>query len=338
MSIIRFSKASSAVIKNKRSFFDDNDKLLAYVQSVNALYLSQPRRERCKTCGMSLTQEHSVRVHAVPYVFCGRCGHFNGLHEDTQEFAQRVYAEDAGQSYSVNYKKNYDERVKEIYEPKALFLRDVLRNEQVEKFDVTDIGCGGGHFVAACENLGIRCTGYDTNRALIELAKRSLARNSVELSELNNISDLIRSVQSPVTSLIGVLEHLIDPRGALEAFCLSRAEYLYLQVPLFSLSVILESSHPTVFPRQLNAGHTHLYTEASLNYLKREFNLLAAGEWWFGTDIVDLFRHLHVLADIGATARGNVLAGVIGDHIDELQGVLDRRKVCSGVNLVLKKA
>ena len=337
MAIVRFTKPSNAVIKNKRSFFEENDKHLAYVRSINALYLSQPARTLCKTCGGMLPLTGDVSVHGVNYVICEQCGHFNGRHEDTSEFAHKVYAADSGENYSVNYKKNFNARVQDIYLPKAKFLTEILNANGINEFSVTDIGCGGGHFVAACEQLGISCRGYDTNQELISLGSSMLKENKVAISDLTDINDLIASVQTPVVSLIGVLEHLMEPRLALESFVRSNADYLYLQVPLFSLSVILESAHSEVFPRQLNAGHTHLYTESSIRHLQSEFGLEVLGEWWFGTDIVDLYRHLTVMADMETESKTKILALTVGDHIDALQAVLDEKKICSGVNMIFKK-
>ena len=337
MPLVKFSKASSAVIKNKRSFFEENEKHLRYVRAVNRLYVKQPPRTTCKTCSAKLLPRDDILVQGVGYVICDICGHFNGRHEDTAEFAHEVYAADSGENYAVNYKKNFTSRVSDIYIPKAEFLRSVLKEQGLDVFNVTDVGCGGGHFVAACEALGIFCTGYDTNQELIELGSSMLNSNKVVASDLEDVNLLIASVRTEVLSLIGVLEHLMEPRRALESFVKSDASYLYLQVPLFSLSVLLESAHPNVFPRQLNAGHTHLYTESSLNHLKSEFGLESVGEWWFGTDMVDLFRHLSVLSKVSGGNKDQVLSTMMGNHIDALQSVLDEKKLCSGVNLLLKK-
>ena len=53
---------------------------------------------------------------------------------------------------------------------------------------------------------------------------------------------------------------------------------------------------PTVFHRNLACGHTHLYTDASLNWLCREFGFNRVAEWWFGTDVVDWYRSVMVRA------------------------------------------
>ena len=337
MTLVKYSKPSSAVIVNKQSFFKKNDELLEYVASVNSLYKKQPMREGCKTCGTKILTEDIV-IHGVPYSVCDECGHFNGLHEDTEEFADYVYNGAQGINYAANYKENYISRVNDIYEPKVSFLQEVLKSDGIVDFSVTDVGCGGGHFVAACEKLGIECVGYDTNIELIQLGNQFLEKNALQHSQLEDINSLIVSVNSPVMSLVGVLEHLMDPIGAMSAFCQSKADYLYLQVPLFSFSAILESIHPDIFPRQLNAGHTHLYTKSSIEYICNELNLDVVGEWWFGTDMVDLFRHFTIKASINPDKQSKILSETLGRHIDGLQSVLDSEKICSGVNMVIRKA
>lgn len=126
--------------------------------------------------------------------------------------------------------------------------------------------------------------------------------------------------------------------GAMSAFCQSKVDYLYLQFPLFSFSAILESIHPNIFLRQLNAGHTHLYTKYSIEYICKKLNLDVVGEWWFGTDMVDLFRHFTIKASINPDTQSKILSETLGCHIDGLQSVLDSKKIFSGVNMVIRKA
>mgnify|MGYP001240898456 CR=1 FL=1 len=336
MPIVRFSKPSIAVIKNKTSFFEENDRHLNYVREVNNFYLQQPQRKVCKTCGTPLDKK-DLTVHKVPYSVCKNCGHLNGMHEDTNEFANFLYSQSGGENYSKNYKNDYLERVEDIYRPKVQFLIEVLNQEKISDFSVTDLGCGGGHFVKACELEQIEAIGFDTNQQLIDLGNTILESNKVYYEDLSKIDELILQNQNDVLSLVGVLEHLLEPISAIEAFNKSSATYLYLQVPLFSLSVLLESMHPDVFPRQLNAGHTHLYTDSSIDYICKEHRLEKVGEWWFGTDMVDLFRHLHIKTESDSDIKDEMISNFIGDFIDPLQTILDQKKVCSGVNMVLKK-
>ena len=337
MTLEKFSKPSVAVIKNKTSFFEENEKHLKHVKSVNEFYKTQPIRKKCKTC------EHPIDgidliIHNVPYNLCEKCNHLNGLHEDTNEFANFLYSDSDGDKYSKNYLKDFEARVKDIYLPKANFLKEVVGLDNVKDFSVTDVGCGGGHFVKACEDIGINAIGYDVNKTLIDLGSSMLEVNNIEYKDLDMINEIIQETKTNVLSLVGVLEHLMDPVGALNAFNLSKAKYLYLQVPLFSFAALQESMHNDVFPRQLNAGHTHLYTNESIDFLCKKFGFERAGEWWFGTDIVDLFRHFHIKVNFTSDSKSSILQKYLGDHIDEMQRSLDKRKMCSGVNMVLRKS
>jgi len=334
--IIKYSKPSVAVIKNKESFFLENQKLLDNVTKVNDFYKKQPPRNTCKTCPQKLG-EIDLHVHGIPYSICKNCNHFNGRHEDTKAFSEFLYSDSDGANHSKGYLNTYDDRVNDIYTPKVKFLKEVLDHYQESDFSVTDIGCGGGHFVKACENENIMARGYDSNKALIGLGLTKLSTNKIAHMSFDLIDEVIQNTDTKVLSMIGVLEHLMDPISALQAFQSSKADYLYLQVPLFSFAAIQESMHDSVFPRQLCSGHTHLYTKESLNFLCNKFNLIKAGEWWFGTDIVDLFRHANVLAK-GESNKKSTIQKYIGEYIDELQEVFDRNKMCSGVNMVLKKS
>jgi SAM-dependent methyltransferase len=334
--IVKYSKASIAVIKNKSSFFEENLKHLNHVRKVNNFYREQPPRNSCKTCEQQLG-EVDLLIHDIPYSLCKNCNHFNGRHEDTKEFANFLYSDSGGEDYSKNYLNNYNDRVNDIYIPKARFLKEVLDNYQELNFSVTDVGCGGGHFVKACEIEGIMATGYDVNKELISLGSTKLNENKIFYKNLDLINELIQETDTEVLSLVGVLEHLMDPLGALQAFQKSKANYLYLQVPLFSFAAIQESMHDSVFPRQLNAGHTHLYTNESIDFLCKKFNLMKAGEWWFGTDVVDLFRHLHILVQGETNKKNIIIQNFFGEYIDDIQKVFDRNKKCSGVNMVLRK-
>lgn len=336
--IIRFSKPSIAVIKNKKSFFEENEKHLSHVRSVNNTYIQQPKRKTCKTCQNPIGTSDII-VQKVEYSNCSYCGHLNGLYEDTLEFAKSMYANEDGKTYAKNYLEDYDSRVTDIYLPKVDFLLEALKNDSVnEKLSLTDVGCGGGHFVKACEIHGLSATGYDTNQELIKLGSTKMSSNKLEYKDLEKIDDIIKDNNSEILSLVGVLEHLMNPIQALQAFVVSKSTYLYLQVPLFSLSVLLESMNPEVFPRQMNAGHTHLYTNKSLNFLCNKFNLDKIGEWWFGTDMVDLYRHLQIKVNSNnKVTKKNLIDSLFGEFIDETQSCLDSKKLCSGVNMILKK-
>ena len=171
------------------------------------------------------------------------------------------------------------------------------------------------------------------------MGSRKLTKNKIYNSNFKDIYQIVENNKDFNTlSLIEVLEHLTDPDLLLRAFKKSKAKYLYLSVPTFSLSVFLENSFNMVFPRQLSGGHTHLYTEKSINYMAKKYNLKIIGEWWFGTDIADLYRSLINTSKIlDKKIYIEEINKKLFSVLDELQSVLDKKKICSEVHLILKK-
>lgn len=338
MPLVKFSKENKDIIKLKKEMFDNNDSLLDNVKSINNFYATQEIRKTCKNCCAESGSE-CFSSFGVFYSICERCGHLNGGYEDSDAFVQFLYMEEGGENYKDNYLRNYDSRVEGIYVPKCDFLVEVLANEGFRaEISVLDIGCGAGHFVRACEIRGIAAKGYDPSRSLNELGTSKLTTNAIKLCALADFETLIEESSSAVVSMIGVLEHLRDPRAAISAFNRSSSEFLYISVPLYSFSTLLEHISPDVFPRQLSAGHTHLYTEQSLTYLANEYNLRIVGEWWFGTDITDLYRTMLIQSQSNTADFTREIERLLGNHIDGLQNVLDKNKICSEVHMVLQKS
>jgi 2-polyprenyl-3-methyl-5-hydroxy-6-metoxy-1,4-benzoquinol methylase len=336
--IVKFSKPSGNIVKLKENFFSENEELLNNSIKINDAYAKQNLRKKCKNCDNEISGEDFSSFH-VGYKICSKCTHLNGIYEDSNEFVTRLYADSSGDNYKSNYLNNYDGRVENIYLPKVKFLVDVLSKISNEKnTTILDVGCGGGHFVKACEIESITAKGVDPSSSLIDLGKTKLNKNNIELCNITDFEKVISDSSSTVVSMIGVLEHLQKPRKALEAFTKSNSKYLYISVPLFSFSSFIEHSFKDVFPRQLSAGHTHLYTKESLDYLASEFKLKVVGEWWFGTDFVDLFRSLKITSqNKSGDAFSKSFEHFFANHIDELQSVLDRKKLSSEVHMIFSR-
>ena len=186
----------------------------------------------------------------------------------------------------------------------------------------------------------INVSGSDVSESQIKYGNKMIGENVLETHDLYETTNIIESVSSNVVSMIGVLEHLQKPRQVLtELINNNNVEYLYLSLPLFSLSVLLEIHSPDVFHRQLSGAHTHLYTEKSISYLCNEFGFDIIGEWWFGTDIVDLFRHISISLDnVGCSEKLiKQFSEVFIPLIDSLQLQIDKNHYSSEVHLVIKK-
>ena len=139
--------------------------------------------------------------------------------------------------------------------------------------------------------------------------------------------------------MIGVLEHLQHPREALREISENpNIKYFFISVPTFSLSTYLEILSPDIFHRQLAGGHTHLYTEKSLHYLANEFGFRITNEWWFGTDVIDLYRHIRVKLDnISASDKFKDTCMNLIPLIDSMQLEVDKNRGSSEVHLLFEK-
>lgn len=258
-----------------------------------------------------------------------------------------MYTEDSGSEYAKNYsvkdKHSYEYRVEAIYQPKAEFLYTSLLEHGVDPHDLSyaDLGAGSGYFVAALRKIGLeKVAGYEVSQTQVRIGNLMIGENTIYQHTLGETIHIARTVQAKLVSLIGVLEHLQHPRDMLSALRQnSSVDYLYISVPLFSCTAFFEICFPKVYHMQLGGAHTHLYTPRSLAYMCREFGLQPIAEWWFGTDMVDLYRSIAVsLSQCGCSKK---LLQLWHDSlcpvVDSLQLELDKKFMSSEVHMVLRK-
>ena len=332
--IIKYSKSYNNIISIKKRFYDDNKQNLKNSIKINKLYKQNPIRIFCKNCQKKTLQKF-IKNFSIEYYICRNCSHLNGKYQDTEKFAKNLYFENSGKNYYKNYLNDYESRVKNIYIPKVDFLKKIIK----QKKNLLDIGSGGGHFLKALEIKKINAQGLEPSKILCELGNAKLKKNKLINANFNEIHKILKSQNEfNVISLIGVLEHLTNPNLLLNSFSKGKAKFLYISIPLFSLSVFLENSFKNIFPRQLSGGHTHLYTKDSLNEMAKKHNLKIIGEWWFGTDFPDLYRSLiNSSSYLNKKTYLNELNKKLFKVINELQSVLDRNKICSEVHMIFKK-
>ena len=333
MKIVKFSKSYKNISLIKKDFTSDNKKYFFYAKKINDVYKKQVRRKRCEICQSKITKPFLINFD-IKYSMCPKCGHLNGIYEDTEKFNKWLYANDNGKNYNIFYKKFYNQRVQNIHIPKVDFLKKVIR----EKIKVIDYGSGLGYFLKALEKRKIQAVGLETNKESVKRGSKFLKKNKIFHFQFGDNSIFKKySNDYNTLALIGVLEH-IDSKDLLREFKLSKLKYLYISVPALSLSVFLENVFTKVFPRVLSNGHTHLFTEKSLNYFAKKNNLEIIGEWWFGTDIPDLFRSLMVSSKFADKKIFNrEISKIFEKTIDQLQNVLDKNKTSSEIHMIFKK-
>lgn len=334
MTKLKFSKKYD-LFDIKKDFFLNNLKNLKKIKKINKYYSNQKKRIFCKICNFKL-KDFFLENFSIKYCLCKKCGHLNGRYQDTDNFIKWLYTRADGKNYKSSYVGNYKQRVKKIYLPKANFLKSVIKS----KISVLDFGSGAGHFLKALEKLNIKSKGLEPNKILVNLGNSQLKNKNLYHFNINN--DFFNEGDTKnynVLSLIHVLEHMQNPHQLLKSFKRSSINYLYLAIPLASFSMFIENAFTNVFPRHLAAGHTHLFTRKSLDYILKKYNLKIIGEWWFGSDISDLLRSISLSSKkINKTEYKKYFQHYILNLADELQSTLDKNKLCSEVHLVLKKS
>jgi hypothetical protein len=350
--IKKYGKPIAPILSHKRHFWENNESELAIRREISDIYTQQPFRENCKICVSELDVSNPLFVKmGVGYVLCDQCGHLNGVHQDTDEFATHLYTESrnknennhtASGEYLENDRDDYISRLNAVYIPKAKFLFEALQaeNEVPTKFHYADLGAGSGYMITAFNKLGIKnVTGYESSREQVKFAKSmndGISLNRVNLSEIYEIA---ANVDAEIVSMVGVLEHLRDPVGMMNALSEnSNLKYVFLLIPMFSPSVFFEMSFPSVMPRVLTGGHTHLFNESSLDWICKEYGFERRSEWWFGQDIIDLMRSIEVTIREKSSEKQmtDIWNQMLIDAVDELQFVLDSKKLCSNVHTLLK--
>lgn len=344
--MIKYGKPCADVLTYKDSFFLENTQNQQRSRHLFQVYSEQPKKETCRICNFPL-EGSLFSKEGVDYIFCKKCDHLNGANQDTDSFCKNLYTEDTENGYASNYSASsaeaYKNRVRDIYQPKAKFLREALiqGNNKPEELSFADLGAGSGHFVYALRSEGLkRSTGYEVSNQQVKLANTMCGPDSVKLHDLANLKEIVSSLDTDVISMISVLEHLQNPREILEAIQEnSQIKYLYFSVPLFSPSVFFESVFADFLsPRHLAPSHTNLFTEKSIDYFCQEFGFNKESEWWFGSDMIDLFRGLWLKfsADDKQHELRNILVDRYKPMIDDLQLVLDKKHFGSEVHMLLK--
>ncbi|MBZ0216728.1 MAG: class I SAM-dependent methyltransferase [Fimbriimonadaceae bacterium] len=343
---VRFSKPSAPFMELNRPFFDPvgQDDLVEESARLYEIYRRQPPRTACKNCATPLGPATFIKQN-ISYYVCDVCGHLTGHYEDTEEFYRACFSDDGGAIVASHYaaadRTAFEQRVAAVYAPKLDFLWDVLVADGADPkvLGYADVGTGLGHFIKAMLDRGIRrATGYEPSSLLVQQGNELLGDHHLEVLAIPELAALAPQLKAEVITMVFVLEHLQDPRGILEAFARNPAvRYLLISVPVHSPSGYFELMFPTVYERHLS-GHTHLYTDQSLQWLCNKVGLERIGEWWFGADAMDLFRSCRTrLRQLGQPQ------GAIRDWeqmmiplIDGFQETMDRHKVSSEIHLVLK--
>jgi 2-polyprenyl-3-methyl-5-hydroxy-6-metoxy-1,4-benzoquinol methylase len=347
--VTRFSKTYNRFLqKLKSSFETEKTELLQKQQRDAGFYSQEPERTVCKNCQNPLegspvlfSKSYGIDT-SVDYILCSHCEHLNGKYQDTERYSERLYsgteANYGGSTYlrSTISTEDYMNRVNNIYLPKAEFFDSVTQLDK-KSTKIFDMGCGAGYLMKSFQMLGYeKIMGSEISPDLLDAARSQIENAELHASSDKDVLNLIEKFDGNVVCMIGVLEHLVHNNDVMKAIVANPSiEYLFISVPKLSISVFIELLSNDFFHRHLSSGHTHLYTEKSLDYLEKMFGLERIGEWYFGADIEDLRRL--IFSRLSANPKAiEYLEEEFFVHRDSIQGSIDQTRFTSEIHLVLK--
>ena len=337
MTINIFSKPNKDVVSIKKDLSSFNKKNLLFSNKIAKSYNNLPERKYCKNCKSKLLKLSDFNSFSVKYKICRKCSHINGSKRETKSFFEKNYISKS--NLIKFYKKNYKARIEKIYTPKVKFLINNLKLNK-KNLKVLDIGCGVGLLNCAFNKSKITSKGIDISSDLIKIGKNKLnIKNIFHKTEIEILNE-IKNTNFNCISMINVIEHLLEPSYFFESINSNHnIKYVYINVPLFGFSSIVQSFFPNVFPRQLGGLHTHLYTEKSLEYIYKKYKLKPLANWWFGQDSIDLKRSVinQSASQNSSKFYNNYLSNFFDSIEENLQVLIDKKKICSEVHVILKK-
>ncbi|MCR4589528.1 MAG: class I SAM-dependent methyltransferase [Lachnospiraceae bacterium] len=338
----KYGKPLGNILAIKSDFFEHNDEMLKMSARQADALIAQKKREKCKICHTPIEGEPLYKSQRMEYFLCPVCGHLNSANEDTDDFANRVYLEDTYENnYSEGDREKYINRLETIYIPKAEFLLEALKEDGLSKEDIRllDDGAGSGYFVGAMRKLGVDAVGIEISGAQVEFANKMNGEEVLSRADSRDIIGIISETKSNVVSFIGVMEHITNLDEVLEAVKGNEnIRYIYLSVPMFSMSCVFEASHQKCYNRHAGGTHTHLFSDSSLEYMAERIGFKELKSWKFGSDMMDLYRMLCVsLEQNGNGALKDYFAPKFVKMIDELQLTVDKNEFASEIHLILKR-
>jgi 2-polyprenyl-3-methyl-5-hydroxy-6-metoxy-1,4-benzoquinol methylase len=290
----------------------------------------------CYIC-KSAQREGLTQIHGFSYVTCSGCGHVYTTRRYTDEAIRRFYETNAYWA-RVTYanKDTCHYRKSNVALPKVEFAE---RHAGVAKGSWLDVGSGIGDMVSVAIERGWSATGLELSETSVAFAKEifgvDLIRQTMDEYVAGN-ADLIGTVA--VVSMIGVLEHVVDPIGLmLQAHqMLAPGGLVMIQVPnARSLATMVQEVFPqNVFRHMSPIEHIMVFTESSLNTALEIAGFEPLAYWYHGLDFYELVTNL-VLSNpaVQSSRLYNTLIG----NLNELQQVIDSQELSDRIIVCARK-
>ena len=344
----KFGKNSNGILAYQEYLIASIDDHISNEQKYAYRFSKSKVRENCIVCDTNIENVDFVR-NTIKFSFCNSCGHLNGHNILDESLAAEIYNEQSDteikyDKYYIQEKEEFDKAVKNIYEPKSIFLSESLQEyapkEDSLRLRILDFGTGSGHMVRALRNIGFQnVLGIDPMKSTIDFGLNQMNVENLKCIPTSASEEYLFNTNAQIITMICTLPHVPDPNLILNAMKLNpNIEYTFQKLPMFSLGSILDIAHPEINSRVISGTHTHIYTEESLKFIEKKFELERVAEWRFGSDIIDLYRNLEIVIQKKNFSKklSKKLAEAFLPIIDELQLKIDQNYFASEIHVLWK--
>ena len=313
-----------------------------YIIKINQYYSGFDDKKNCIMCSNKLDKKYLVKNRITDSIICENCGHFQVLKNLPLGFPKGF---EENNNYEKIYpkltKEKYQKRVNDIYKPKLDWALEVIKKvpdlqKISERSPWYEFGCGAGYFISAVNSSGLKIRGSDADKYLIELARRN--NPEIDIEENTEIRNFVDKTNSVFCSFF-VFEHIDKPNLLWDELSkLEKGTLLYFSVPLYGFSVLFDKICKSHFPRRFDAwNHTQLYTEESLNYVRKKSGFKTIAEWRFGQDIEDLLLSTILTVGESNSSVEKRIVNSIQDSVDSMQLSLDKAFISDAIHVIWQK-
>lgn len=298
-------------------------------RDIYASHRSKREIAACPCCGAGTAQAfEALSVFGIPYSRCWQCGHGFVRTQPTQEVLAEVFTESEEHSAVYTDTDTVDLRLAQVSRPKLDWMKQVYRlHRRREMTSVLDVGAGGGHFVEACRQAGLKAEGYELSRASRRFAREVF---NLELRDADFLTHDDTLGKFDVITLWGLLEYTPEPRRFLEVARRQlnwQAGMLVVEVPRFDcVGTAIQRECPDTVARHLDpTSHVNCFSDASLATALFTSGFKPVAAWYFGMDAYELLIQLALRLDASdALERWAHL-------IPGLQASLDSAQLCDDI-------
>lgn len=278
----------------------------------------------CPICQKAVNKNSIVfKVYGARYIQCQNCSHCFVSEVPSKKSLEQFYSR--GKDYHEIYidKRTADFRVNQVAIPKAKWVINQFERVYGRKpKSLLDVGAGGGHFVRACKELGLKTEGVEISRKGRQFCKEYFSFQLLDkdfLKEWNGFKDY------EVITFWGLIEHVPDPLKMLKAgskIISGKEGFVVSEVPRWNcFSTAVQKVFSDSVTRHLDPlGHIHCFTDTSLSKAYEISNLEIVAAWYFGMDAYEL------ITQISHLVKGKETFEKLKSYIPDFQKKIDLAK------------